>query len=289
MAKPKATSKVMDVVHPSGNRRPSPTSRPVILPDRSYMAADPMLSVTDAKDKNAVLPPSDKKELPKLNGAPELDEKTQATDLEAESTTTDLKPLNPEKPELLTVDEPKTTDTSDTPDTPDAPDTLVTPVATDIPDALEDPEIPKTEETPEVAASVPDSSPGAIAASITTPEHVDTTPPESSDTPEGDESDSESDADTPETDAEPSEDAAQTQPAQNPDDAALKAREEELERHIAAGTYAVPINMVKRRRTRVLFVVVFVVLILIIAVDLLADMGTITLPLGLPHTNFLAH
>lgn len=63
-----------------------------------------------------------------------------------------------------------------------------------------------------------------------------------------------------------------------------KQKRYEVERHIAAGTYFVPIGQVRRRR-RAIFVVVFVVIILIVAaINVLLDLGIVHLT-GIPHTT----
>lgn len=80
----------------------------------------------------------------------------------------------------------------------------------------------------------------------------------------------------------------EVQPMPTSDTTTAQNREEELERLIAKGTYAVPINTVKRRRARTAFALLVVLLAVLVALDLLADMNIITLPPGLPHTNFLA-
>lgn len=63
------------------------------------------------------------------------------------------------------------------------------------------------------------------------------------------------------------------------------AQELEIERHIAAGTYFVPIGQVKKRRRMLIVLVFLTMLALIIVLDLLLDMEL--LGLELPHTNFI--
>ncbi|MCA9328094.1 hypothetical protein KDA14_06200, partial [Candidatus Saccharibacteria bacterium] len=75
-------------------------------------------------------------------------------------------------------------------------------------------------------------------------------------------------------------------PQQTPEDEAAAAREAELERHIAAGTYAVPIGQVKHRRQKMILIFVFVLLLAVVAVDVLLDMDILKLS-SVPHTNFL--
>lgn len=87
---------------------------------------------------------------------------------------------------------------------------------------------------------------------------------------------------------EPERQPAEAQSAASSDATIAQNREEELERLIAKGTYAVPINKVKRRRARTVLVLLVVLLLALVTIDLLADIKIITLPFGLPHTNFLA-
>jgi anti-sigma28 factor (negative regulator of flagellin synthesis) len=73
--------------------------------------------------------------------------------------------------------------------------------------------------------------------------------------------------------------------------AALEAeakRTEELEALIAKGTYAVPIDAQHKKRSRITALVVTAVIVVaaLVAVDVLLDMGTLSLPFDLPHTNF---
>ena len=258
MAKAKGAPKVMDVVHPSIGRRPSPTSRPVILPDRAYMAIDPMLSTTDISEESTTSPTPDKNSTAELSSAPELTKDTQKT--------VDLPPSarRIERPELV---EPGSLEADS-----EAPNT------TNIP------------ETPEATEPAPNTVPDLTEATPKTSDQVEriaASPPRAAEVEPDQESDDE--APTPETTTGVSGEPLQAQQPQSPDEAALKARQDELERLIAAGTYAVPINTVKRRRARILLIVLVVILVVLIAVDLLADMQIITLPFGLPHTSFLAH
>lgn len=64
-------------------------------------------------------------------------------------------------------------------------------------------------------------------------------------------------------------------------------RQQELEELVSEGTYNLPINAVRRKRSRTLFIV-FIVLILLAVVtfDLLLDAGLLQLQ-GIPHTHFL--
>ncbi len=262
MAKPKDTPKVMDVVHPSGTRRPSPTSRPVVLSNHAYMADDPMLSVVGTANEDAVLPVSGEKDVQTLSGAPELSTANKAANSASEPTAADIKPGEQQAADGPSLGESETSENSDTLETPETPDTAK--------DSLSDSAEVSTKPA-DLTAAVPVVAPEAAEAEA--------------------EPDSDTDEDEPEaeTDTALSVDPLQAQQPQSPDEVALKAREDELEHLIAAGTYAVPINTVKQRQARVVLIILLVVFVALVAVDLLADMNIITLLFGLPHTNFLAH
>ena len=257
MPKPKGPPRVMDVVHPSIGRRPSPTSRPVILPDRAYMAVDPMLSTTDTNGKDDTSPTSEKDETVELSGAPELSKDVQATvDLPASNSRVPRSEQAASDP-LVTEESTQTTST--------------------VPEMAQSTELKTT------------TSSDATEAELKTSDRVESTPAPTETAEDTSDQEADDDATEPEADTAMSAEPLQAQQAQSPDEIALKAREDELERMIAAGTYAVPINTVKRRQARLLLIVLATVLVLLIAVDLLADMQIITLPFGLPHTSFLAH
>jgi hypothetical protein len=103
---------------------------------------------------------------------------------------------------------------------------------------------------------------------ITPPKHD--TPEEPKDEPEEDETGA---------------DTADETEAENPEENPEAARNLELERHIAAGTYFVPIGQVKRRRRKVILLTVFILLGATLALDLLLDMEIIKLD-SIPHTSF---
>ncbi|QQS19814.1 hypothetical protein IPL85_06150 [Candidatus Saccharibacteria bacterium] len=64
------------------------------------------------------------------------------------------------------------------------------------------------------------------------------------------------------------------------------AQELEIERHITAGTYFVPIGQIKRRRRMLTTLIILTLLTVIIVVDLLLDMELLNF--NLPHTTFLS-
>ena len=257
MAKQSEPPKVMDVVHPSGERRPSPTSRPVIVSDRSYMAADPMLSVTPVADNAATVESPEQQETVSLSGAPEVKKAASATGAGSG--------------EELRVEPPAADGATDS-----QTEAVATP-ATEPAPAEEPPQGPsETAATPEVSHKhIEPLHPSAFSS--TEKSETDTT------SNAADDASSDNDASDTDTD-----EPAEAQPSKNPDEAAINARKEELERLIASGTYAVPINTVKRRQMRLVLLFLAGLLVVLIALDLLADMGTITLPFGLPHTTFLS-
>lgn len=65
------------------------------------------------------------------------------------------------------------------------------------------------------------------------------------------------------------------------------ARQQEVERLIAEGTYAVRIDSGQRSRMRALLLVLFLVVLAVAVTDVLADADVISLPSSVPHTNFL--
>lgn len=84
------------------------------------------------------------------------------------------------------------------------------------------------------------------------------------------------------------EDATEPQSAAHEQEPARSARDEELERLIADGTYAVPINTLRRKRRKLLLVLVAAMLVALALADIVADMGIISVPSWLPYTNLLS-
>lgn len=71
-----------------------------------------------------------------------------------------------------------------------------------------------------------------------------------------------------------------------PDQTVASDRELELEQLIAKGTYAVPIGQIKRRRMKLFFLALLLLLAIGIIFDLLLDLEILTIK-DIPHTNFL--
>jgi hypothetical protein len=67
-------------------------------------------------------------------------------------------------------------------------------------------------------------------------------------------------------------------------------REAELEAIIESGKYAVPINAVQRKRSRIttILLCVLAVVLLVALLDVVADVGVIKLPSSVPHTHFFS-
>lgn len=92
-------------------------------------------------------------------------------------------------------------------------------------------------------------------------------------------------AETDTTDADADTDAKVEQDESKDTDApSLSAHEAELERHIAAGTYAVPIDTARRRKRTMLLITVGTVIVLALILNVLLDLNDLSLP-SLPHTN----
>ena len=83
---------------------------------------------------------------------------------------------------------------------------------------------------------------------------------------------------------------AATSAAEAEADAAKQAREAELESLILSGKYAVPINAVSRKRTRmhVIFFSVLAVILALLLIDVLLDAGVVSAPDSVPHTHFFS-
>lgn len=117
----------------------------------------------------------------------------------------------------------------------------------------------------------------------TTKERVSSAGPEKPDTSEKSDAPEPVDA-AAVTDSE-SDDSSDT-PAPTPEDEATAARDAELERHIAAGTYAVPIGQVKQRQRKMMVISIVVLILAVVVFDVLLDLEILKLS-SVPHTDFL--
>ena len=138
-----------------------------------------------------------------------------------------------------------------------------------------------------------------VEADETTPATKEAVPVEVADTPPTNEADQHK----PVTASPPAEKPLKTTPSEAPDEAeaeadadlkvdvpnteedAAAAQKLEIERHIAAGTYFVPIGQVKRRRRAIAFIITCLLLATLVVLNILLDLDILTL--NLPHTNFL--
>ncbi len=140
---------------------------------------------------------------------------------------------------------------------------------------------PESESAPEKPEVPPAEKPEGEALSykdkihITPPNEVKSTPDEESSEVKDDSDDSSEDDDS----------AATPEQAERAEEDPKTAKEHEIERHIAAGTYFVPIGQAKRRRMAIAFIVFLVLIATLIALNILLDLDILTL--NLPHTNFL--
>jgi anti-sigma28 factor (negative regulator of flagellin synthesis) len=83
---------------------------------------------------------------------------------------------------------------------------------------------------------------------------------------------------------------AQSKAADAETEAVEDARVQKLEGLVASGTYAVPINAIQRKRSR-MFVATMCLLALVLAVlllDALLDVGVVSLPSIIPHTHLFS-
>jgi hypothetical protein len=138
-------------------------------------------------------------------------------------------------------------------------------------------------ETPEAKSEVEDSQDAQIPSEIDEPKITLPVEPPLID----DEKEAAPEIATTEEDAF-EEDATEPQSAAYEQEPTLSAHDEELERLIAAGTYAVPINTLRRKRRKLWLVLVATILIALVLVDVVADMGIISVPSWLPYTNLLS-
>lgn len=243
MNTPKKPAKVMDAVHPV-SAAASPTSRPIIIKNRDFMAADPMVHAIDTATMAA----------------------------EEQSSGEPAKPVQPvgaQASVLTDVGSEKTLQPASAPLAPDAA-ALSTEAATDphektaaVTDTshTDEAKLPAETASPEHAGSVAQEH--SKRAKITEPTVADA--PLVKELNDGGEATA--------TDADATEAAPTTQ-------------ELELEHHIAAGTYAVPIDTARRRKRTMLLITVGTVIVLALILNVLLDLNILSLP-SVPHTNFL--
>ena len=251
-AKPSGPIKVMDITHPS-NIQPDATSRPVLVPSRPMVVADPMIaqSAVDVLTKGG-----------------------------AEKSAGDPTEMTARTPELIIDRQAKTV----------TPDEAIEPKDTnaDVPA----PELTEQElaGVPPVDAEAVKKVPSPIIE-ITKP--AETTPvadvmpanDAQKDTPN-------TEAVKPLAPSQSTFEISESDEDESDDDTALEKTAEQkqaenIEKLVASRLYAVPIGKRAKRRARMLLVTLFVVLLALLTVDLMLDMGFLKIS-GIPHTTFFS-
>lgn len=274
MATKKQATPIMDIKSPE-KVKPSTTGRPIIVTTHPVLKNDPMVVAGPAPGEEAAEQPAT---------APALINRTAKTikplDPELQAPATDATPADQEP---TTAAEPPVGDQPAVPVPDSMSETSQEPTDTDLGPATD-----SVAETP--SASAPDAPiPEAEKpAADNEPAQMDTS---TSGTAKpvaatGTDQPAESTAET--TRSRDSE--AEQRAVSAEEEAARQAREQQLETLITSGKYAVPINAVQRKRSR-LFVTVASIIALLLALavlDVLLDTGLVKLPVNLPHTHFFS-
>lgn len=251
-AKPTGAAKIMDVTHPR-NTQPDTTSRPVIVTNRPMIAADPMIaqSAADVLTKSGAEKTTSQTEV--TSRGPEL-----VVDRETDAADTSLRVASSMKAatQVTSADEPTKID-----------DGLVgaPPVDRAAVKTIPKPVVEATGQT-QTTLSSNDAKPENLPSE---PDYRETTSVPRSELAFTD-ADSEELVDE---DLRPQTDEQKQQKA--------------MEALIASGKYAVPIGRIAKRRARVVLLVISTILLILLAIDILLDMGIISL-LGIPHTTFFS-
>lgn len=272
MATKKQATPIMDIKSPE-KVKPSTTGRPIIVTTHSVLKNDPMVVAGATSGEEATEQPATAPALinriaktikpldPELQATP-----TDATPADQEPTTAAETPVDDQPaapaPDSVAETSEEPTDTKVEPAAEPAPEAPAAPVASS---SAPEAEKPAAEDEARVDAPSETEKPAAAA---------------STDQP------AESDAET--TRARDSE--AEQRAVSAEEEAARQTRERQLEALITSGKYAVPINAVQRKRSR-LFVTVASVIALLLALavlDVLLDTGLVKLPVNLPHTHFFS-
>jgi hypothetical protein len=284
----KKPGKAMDVVH-TENTPPETTSRPVLVTNRPFMKIDPMLTPDDVGAAADGEKPSGEATSP--SGVPPIAHTTKGT-VPPPATASDTNQSTgadaATEPEAA-VQEAEVTETAgasqdstaaavSTTGTVDAAKPMP---ATDAPQdsALQEQSV--TRDTPKQRLGEPTRS-TPVSATAAEPEAPLQPPSKTKKVFAPISSGATEDQSTP-SDETSAEQDAQLSP---PETVNADAHRAELEQHIAAGTYVVPIGQLKRRRRKILLVVLALCLLAILTLDLLLDAGILTLP-AVPHTTFL--
>lgn len=255
-AKSPEPMKVMDVTHPS-RVQPNTTSRPVIVPSRPMVAADPMIaqSAMDVLTKSGA-EKSAGDPVGQLEHTPEL-----VIDRMAKTVTPDEVEQQAETtPDVAADEKAKSTE----------------PTLAGVPPV--DTAAAKELESPIIEITKPAEVTQAVDVAPASDEHKDESPSEvanplahSQSTFEMSESedDETSDDDT------------------TPEKTTEQKQAENIEKLIASRLYAVPIGKRAKRRARMILLTLLIVLLALITVDLILDMGFLKLP-SIPHTTFFS-
>lgn len=261
--RPIEVSKVMDVTHPS-NVQPSTTSRPVIVTNRPMIPEDPMINkaALSAIDIEKPAGASADQVVPVVASAPEVPHQGKTVSpisVEIKEST----PKAAKEPAMTPEDSPRTNpgngadiqnpaeEQSQTRHDPEGKsETQAASEPTDEQVLKNDAIKPKADAIPSFSAEPPKTEEKTSFAAINNETQLD----------EGDQ--------------------------ESKDKTAEEKRQEELEALIAAGTYHVPIGQVAKRRGRLAFVTVLIIVVLVVAFNFALDMELFTIS-GVPHTNIL--
>lgn len=249
-AKPTGPTKVMDVTHPR-NAQPDTTSRPVIVTNRPMIAADPMIaqSAADVLTKSGGEKSTSQTEL--TSRSPEL-----VIDRETDVADTNLRAASSMKATTQVTDEP-----------------------TKITDGLVG--VPPVDRA--AVKTIPKPVVDATGQTQATQPSKDAKPENLPSEPDYREATSAPHSELTFTDADSEELVDEDLQPQTDEQKQQKA----MEALIASGKYAVPIGRVAKRRARAVLLVVSTILLMLLALDLLLDMGIISLQ-GVPHTTFFS-
>jgi hypothetical protein len=234
--------KVMDVVAP-GQAKPSASSRPIVVGNRSVLGNDPMV-VTE----NEAQPAGEATE------AQPTPQSAAGTPIIVNHQAKTVAPLSTPEP---TADDAAPTESTPTPD--------------------DKAEAAKPEEPAEAEP----------AAEAEKPSDADAPPKEPESQPADDQpEDKPDDSGDDEEPSAPADNGESAKAAKKAAEEADAKRRLELDDLIASGKYALPINAVRKQRSRaVLLVLVLIILLAVVTVDVLLDTGVLHLQ-GIPHTSF---
>jgi len=230
---------------------PAPTSRPILVANRSVLSNDPMVVPEAAVSQSDIKPTAPVVHMSKV-----------------------IKPLDSalasiEQAPPSTDAEPKAEATGTS-----ASDTSVEAVIGDSPPRVDDQDQANAEPKTEALAENPDkASAGAESETEAAVSSPGATEPAAKTTAQ------------PVRDPEAELSAEEIAAAE-----AQAARELELEQLVASGKYRVPINAVQRRRSHahVLLLSTVAVLLMVVLADVAVDMGMVQAPKAIPHTHFFS-